>query len=314
MDLNDIQVIIVNDGSSDDSLNIINSFVKKYPSFLCINNKSPSGGAGKPRNIGMQYVEANYLMLMDADDRLDENYCEVLYNQIVKENSNVVACNFKTFYDENTFNYSKNMEISCFNPLNYPINSNNIPFPIWGKIYDVNFLKDNNISFVNQDWEDLLFFSLVCFYNDSKITFFSKYEGYLYNKIMWGQTYSSDSKSLSINGLLNRIDTLNILINFSKRNNNKVFGNVYVFLISWLIDTIFFVSLEKKDFNLYLINLKKIFSDIDTVIRLPTIHSFIKYLILHENYNLIYMLNVLKFKYVFFGFNRINEKVFGGKL
>ena len=50
-----------------------------------------SGAAGKPRNIGLSYATKDYIMFLDSDDYLADNACEILYNEIIKENIDVVS-------------------------------------------------------------------------------------------------------------------------------------------------------------------------------------------------------------------------------
>ena len=143
MSLNDIQVILVNDGSSDNSDKIIDKFVSKYEnSFICVNHEVPSGGAGKPRNTGMEYVKSKYIIFMDSDDRLEEDFCEILFNQIESEKSNIVCCNFISFSNEE-FSYKNTSIINKqkLNPLKYEVNDNNIPFTVWGKIIRFDFFN-----------------------------------------------------------------------------------------------------------------------------------------------------------------------------
>ena len=309
MSIDDIQVIIVNDGSSDGSQKIINQYVEKYPnSFVSINHKSPSGGAGKPRNTGMKYVDSEYVIFMDSDDRLDENFCQVLYNQIVLENSNIVCCNFIAFFDENfSFKNELNFKKVSFNPLKYKNEVNNIPFTVWAKIFRFNFIEDNNLTFVTQDWEDLLFSALSFYYNNSEITFLSSYNGYFYNKVDWGNTYSSSKESKSIDGLLRRVSTMNILIDFSLNNHEKIFNYFFEYLFKWHIFSLLENNLSKRNRIMYINELSevKIISDI----HLPFVFSLVTYLIKHRKYSLINFLCKIKYIKVLYVYELLRKMI-----
>ena len=63
-----LEVIFVDDNSTDDSKNIIKSLENKYDNVKSIFLSKNSGYAGKPRNIGIKNATANYLMFLDPDD------------------------------------------------------------------------------------------------------------------------------------------------------------------------------------------------------------------------------------------------------
>jgi len=99
--LENLQVILVNDSSTDTSKSIIDSYAKKYDNFLAIHLKENIGGAYGPRNIGLKYVTGKYLMFLDSDDRYELNACEILYNNISSskyENLDVVFGRYKRIY------------------------------------------------------------------------------------------------------------------------------------------------------------------------------------------------------------------------
>lgn len=50
-----------------------------------------SGAGGKPRNVGLSHATKDYIMFLDSDDYLADNACEILYNEIIKENIDVVS-------------------------------------------------------------------------------------------------------------------------------------------------------------------------------------------------------------------------------
>ncbi|MDO5852438.1 MAG: glycosyltransferase family 2 protein [Methanobacteriaceae archaeon] len=100
MNLEDIQVIVVNDASTDSSLEIIDSYCNKYTNFHCIHLKENIGAAFGPRNIGLNEVKGDYLMFLDADDCYEKDTCKVLYDKIVSNNLDIVFGRYKRIFDK----------------------------------------------------------------------------------------------------------------------------------------------------------------------------------------------------------------------
>ena len=71
-----LEVIFVDDASTDNSVNIIKGFSDNYKNVKSIHLSENSGFAGKPRNVGIENATAPYLMFLDPDDYLELNACE----------------------------------------------------------------------------------------------------------------------------------------------------------------------------------------------------------------------------------------------
>ena len=89
-----LEVIFVDDKSTDKSANIIKSYSKKYNNVKSVILDENSGFAGKPRNIGIENATAPYLMFLDPDDIFLEDACEILYDNINKNNLELVSGNY----------------------------------------------------------------------------------------------------------------------------------------------------------------------------------------------------------------------------
>jgi glycosyltransferase involved in cell wall biosynthesis len=90
-----IELIIVDDASTDNTQSIIESYAKKYSNIKSEYLKENSGYAGKPRNIGINLASSEYLMFLDSDDYFEEDACEFLYNKMKNEEINIIigTCN-----------------------------------------------------------------------------------------------------------------------------------------------------------------------------------------------------------------------------
>lgn len=91
----ELQVIMVNDGSTDNSKDIMDEYAKKYSNFTAIHLPKSHGGPGTARNEGMKLAKGEFLMFIDPDDFYDINACELMYNCMVNNNSEMVTCNYQ---------------------------------------------------------------------------------------------------------------------------------------------------------------------------------------------------------------------------
>lgn len=151
--LEDIEIICVNDGSGDSSLDILNKYKQKDNRIVVLSQENQ--GAGASRNNGIDIANGEYISFVDADDWLEENALKKLYENAVRNNSDVVLFNSverwpdsqtkeriyippndETDYDNLVFdyNYSKNLVMNAM-------------FVVWSKIYKTSFIKENNIRF-----------------------------------------------------------------------------------------------------------------------------------------------------------------------
>lgn len=89
--LDNIEVLLVDDCSTDKSWSIIDEYSKKYESIRGIHLLENSQSPSKPRNIGVRNASSNYIIFQDSDDGFTENACEWLYDVIVEENVDLVT-------------------------------------------------------------------------------------------------------------------------------------------------------------------------------------------------------------------------------
>jgi len=86
-----LQLSLFNDGSTDNSLNIIKDYESKYKNVFVIDQSN--GGASIARNRGIRSASGDYIGFVDSDDWVTEDYIEKLLNRAYKTNADIVKCN-----------------------------------------------------------------------------------------------------------------------------------------------------------------------------------------------------------------------------
>ena len=77
--LKNIEVVIINDGSTDNSINIIKKYQNEYNNIILIEQENK--GLSVARNVGIEHATGKYITFLDSDDFITENFCEKLYNK-----------------------------------------------------------------------------------------------------------------------------------------------------------------------------------------------------------------------------------------
>lgn len=93
-----IELILVNDGSTDHSAQILEEYAAKDKRLKVVHK--PNGGVSSARNLGLELVTGDYITFVDADDFVDESYLETLHRQLKTYQTDIAICNFASFNEE----------------------------------------------------------------------------------------------------------------------------------------------------------------------------------------------------------------------
>lgn len=142
----DFELILVDDGSKDNSGQICDEYASKDKRVKVIHKKN--GGLSDARNKGMDNATGNYFMFVDSDDYIAPTMTECLYKSILKENADIAACNFRYFFEEDpkkNFSTEKGEETLCGREIFYSRkNERNYGFwtVAWNKLYKAETFKN----------------------------------------------------------------------------------------------------------------------------------------------------------------------------
>ena len=261
--LKEIEIICIDDKSTDNSVNIIKKFQDKDNRIILIENEQ-NMGMGYNRDVGINIAKGEYIGFVDSDDYVDENYFYELYNTSKKYNSDLTKTENIETYNKN---YERKSNLKHKNEIIEEglyelsiadfINSMNITKPqnksivttVWSKLFKREFILKNKIMFNSiRNGEDLCFILTVLAYNpiiaiNNKAVYncVQRNEGgaHIANKDYIGNIIEMSDESLKAYYQNNRryicyvfdtimymlFDTINNL--YSKENIEKEYSRIY---------------------------------------------------------------------------------------
>lgn len=163
--LSDIEIICVNDSSTDGSLSILEEYEKKDPRIQVVTQ--PNGGAGAARNKGLSMASGKYLSFLDSDDFFEPDMLELAYKKAEEDKADFVVFNSDQYYtDRKRFvdvSWTLRIkELPPYTPFNHRQMTDNI-FKVfvgwaWDKLYNREFVEKNHLLFQEQRTSnDMLF-------------------------------------------------------------------------------------------------------------------------------------------------------------
>lgn len=217
--LKEIEIICVNDGSTDDSYEILEEYKAKDPRIKVIHKENK--GTGAARNDGLRLATGECIGFVDPDDWVKPNMFERLYNEIKEKNLDIVMCmpdgydeqnalnapfpyfvdaNFENIIDDRVFNWRD------LSPFSYPM-------CVWNKLYTKELFDKNNIEFAEGlDFEDhkVIFGTLLT----AQRMYFLREKLYVYRFNREGSVLTDNNRRL-----IDHIKIFNIVENLMKETN-----------------------------------------------------------------------------------------------
>ena len=158
--LEDIQIILVNDGSKDNSGNIAKECEKNNKNRIIYVEKE-NGGLSDARNYGLKYATGDFIAFLDSDDYIEKNAYEEMYNKAIEENADYVECDFIWEFPnkirvDKQYPYKNKKEMLSF-----------VRVVAWNKLIKRQLIIDNNLEFPKGlRYEDVEFtYKLIPFIN-----------------------------------------------------------------------------------------------------------------------------------------------------
>lgn len=191
------EIIAVNDGSTDDSLNIL----KGYGQIKIIDKENQ--GVAIARNVGLDNARGKYVAFIDSDDEINEQYIEKLLNRAFEKNADIVKCNFTEYSvsENKVIKYERHKDVSIDRKLKEEI----IEFKgfVWGGIFKRELWY--NVRFLPQYWYEDMIIRFIIFRKCNQFEYINE-DLYIYNNHL-----NNISKSISKTEDVRCLDNLHLV-------------------------------------------------------------------------------------------------------
>lgn len=241
--IKEIEILCINDGSKDNSLDILNEYAKKDERILVFSQEN--SGPAAARNVGLANASGEYLMFCDADDSYEPDMCNQMYKAIDSFDCDFVMCN--TIGLNKTGEQQKNSYYFANNAGLYNLDSN-ICFKtnvyLWNKIFKKNIIDEYKIEFPNGHKADdnyFVFAYLCC----SKTGYFLDKNLYRHYDREGSIMDLYKSNKIVFQDVKDKIDILRLLYDFLDKN--KIWKYSSGFYKKILYNEIFYAWINVPD-------------------------------------------------------------------
>lgn len=192
-----LEILLINDGSTDHSLEIIETLSSNDSRIKIIDKNNE--GVAETRNLGIKLATGKYIMFIDNDDFITSNYVKDYADKIIDLQYDIIIGGYQRVNSDDKVLFS-----------DYPRDSQwgkYIVLAPWAKIYNLQFLKNSSIQFLNYPIGEDVYFNLIAFSNTDKIESIHNldYKWFYNEKSISNTSQSGFSEQIDILFLLNKI-------------------------------------------------------------------------------------------------------------
>jgi glycosyltransferase involved in cell wall biosynthesis len=211
------EIICVNDGSTDNSLEILKEYKRNNPKITVINQENR--GLGGARNTGIKNAKGKYIIFVDSDDYLkNNNGLTLMYNEAEKENLDIIVADFEYDFEDKNKNYRKRRN-ECIKSkvmtgrefYDLGIKTKSIMSVVWNKLYRRDFIIKNNLFFIEGVLYEDMEFTPKAYYLAERVKYI--------DKVIY--MYRQREGSIMSNKNVNRIDDYFIIADSLNEFNKK---------------------------------------------------------------------------------------------
>lgn len=237
-----LQIIVVDDGSTDNSAHIIDEYSKDDSRIEVYHIENT--GVSATRNFGISKSYGEYIQFVDADDKLRKNMTHILVKCLKKNGADMVVCNYLKKFNTGFIPNEILERPSTYKADRYLIGTLKDPGHhyygvVWNKLYKTDIIKDNNITFDESVTlgEDFIF-NINYWRHSALVTVISKYL-YIYNKS--GGVSLSNIKNKTMGDCISELNNRKKIFDVYKREiysldkSDKITKKVYQYWVTFYI-------------------------------------------------------------------------------
>lgn len=228
--LNDIEIILVDDGSTDNSGKLCDLYDEMDKRIRVIHKEN--GGLSDARNAGIDCARGDYIMFVDSDDWIDEDMCEILYSLALKENADIAECSYRNVYPDHVDEESGNTGIVICDNAIFALKSQlewkYFKSVAWNKLYHKQIFADGK-RYPKGKYHEDEFFTHQAFFAAKRLAYvdLSKYN-------YWNGRLSSITGTVNEN-ILDSCYALRSRVDFAVENGLKEVENDIKNMYCWML-------------------------------------------------------------------------------
>ena len=169
------EIIVVNDGTEDDSMDIVMRYKNEYDNIVVINQDNK--GLSCARNEGIKIAKGEYLWFVDSDDTIEENCLNFLLDTAFSNDLDVLCFNYYLIEEDNgkiaSSHISHNKNTYIYNGKDF-ICKVSMPHPAWLSLYRKDFLKKHSLFFIEGIYYEDQEFTPRAYYLANRILYLDK--------------------------------------------------------------------------------------------------------------------------------------------
>lgn len=257
MPLSDFEIILINDASTDNTLEKLMTWEEKYEDSIIIINFEENMGQGTARNVGMENASGEYIAFIDADDWVELNYLEVMYNVGKESGCDIVKFGYDRQYVYNKIENIKEIQekvnvydLSSIRERKKYISDDILSCAVWGKLHKRAFLEETGICFPCKTYYEDTYFVCLSYMYANKIAESGEALYHYYKNINGTIMGNSENKRLDrlvAMRMLYDITVSNGLISDYYDEIELIFIRIY---LTEVMDSMF-RTYSEIDYNLY---------------------------------------------------------------
>ena len=209
--LSELEIIVVNDGTKDNSQSIIDHYVKQYPNKV-VSLIKENGGLGDARNYGIPYAKGEYIGFVDSDDIVHLEMYEKMLNKAKLEDSDLVLCDLEYFYETSKERMVKEGLVQI---ENIDVNKTVFLSPLfaWNKLYRKSLFIESGLKYPIGLWYEDIPVTVPFFTLAKKISYVHE------TLIYYRQRSTSIMGSVDNPKVKDIFDIMHLCLNYFKEHN-----------------------------------------------------------------------------------------------